>query len=353
MAKIDKLFQSLLSSSGSDLHMAEGQPPKFRIHGRMVKVQHPVLTADSMREYLGEICAPERWKHFHETNDLDFAYAMGDVARFRCNFFRQANGYGAVFRLIPAKIKTLEDLNLPPVLKTFGNLRSGLVLVTGPTGSGKSTTLAAIIDYINVRDARHILTIEEPIEFVHQNKRSVICQREVGLDTNSFAEGLRTGVRQDVDVILVGEMRDLETIALAITAAAMGSLVFGTLHTNSAVKTIDRIIDVFPAGQQSQIRTMLAESLKGICAQLLLKTSDGKGRVACNEILLGTSGLAATIREGNIGNIRNVIQGGGNMGMQLMDDAINRLLVAGRITGHEAYMKAIEKSRFAAHATAG
>ena len=346
MSKIDKLFETMMAAGGSDLHLSEGQPAKMRVHGRMTKMDHPVLTNEMLVAYMQELCSPERWKHYLENRDLDFAYSMGEVARFRCNYFFQTRGMGAVFRTIPAKIKTIEQLNVPVVLKTFAQLRSGLVLVTGPTGSGKSTTLAALIDYINENSARHIVTIEEPIEFVHQNKKSVLCQREVGLDVNSFSDGLRTSIRQDCDVVLVGEMRDLTTISLAVTAAAMGTLVYGTLHTNSAIKTIDRIIDVFPAAQQPQIRTMLADSLKGICAQLLLQTSDGKGRVATNEILVANSGLSATIREGNTANIRNIIQGGKDQGMQLMDDSIMGFLKAGRISGHEAYMKAADKTRF-------
>jgi len=346
MAKIDTLFDTMLFAQGSDLHLAEGQPPKIRRHGRLIKLQHPVLTADMMREYLEEICAPERWQQFLQSGDLDFAYAFGDKARFRSNYFYQAHGMGAVFRTIPADINSLDDLRLPPVLKTFSLLRSGLVLVTGPTGSGKSTTLAAIIDLINDTSTRHILTIEEPIEFVHRNKESIICQREVGIHVNSFAEGLRTAGRQDCDVILVGEMRDYETISLAVSAATTGTLVFGTLHTNSAVKTVDRIIDAFPAGQQAQIRTMLADSLKGVCAQILLRSADERGRIACNEILLSSSALANSIREGNTPNIRNIIQAGRGQGMQLMDDAIEKLLSEEKITAEEAYMKATGKSRF-------
>jgi twitching motility protein PilT len=346
MAKIDTLFDTMLLEQGSDLHLAEGQPPKIRCHGRLVKLPHPVLTADTMREYLEEICAPERWQQFLQCGDLDFAYAFGDKARFRSNYFYQAHGMGAVFRTIPTDINTLDDLHLPPVLKTFSLLRSGMVLVTGPTGSGKSTTLAAIIDLINETSARHILTIEEPIEFVHRNKKSIICQREVGIHVNSFADGLRTAGRQDCDVILVGEMRDYETISLAVSAATTGTLVFGTLHTNSAVKTVDRIIDAFPAGQQAQIRTMLADSLKGVCAQILLRSADERGRIACNEILLSNSALSNSIREGKTTNIRNVIQAGRGQGMQLMDDAIQKFLSEQKITAEEAYMKATEKARF-------
>lgn len=346
MAKIDELFDAMLAADGSDLHLAEGQPPKIRQHGRLVLLDHPPLTAETIRAYLDEICAPERWQHFLASGDLDFAYAFADKSRFRANYFNQAHGMGAVFRTIPSRIKTIDELNLPPVVKSFSLLRSGLLLVTGPTGSGKSTTLAAIIDLINSTGARQILTIEEPIEFVHPNKRSVICHREVGTDVNSFADGLRTAGRQDCDVILVGEMRDFETISLAISAATTGTLVFGTLHTNSAVKTVDRIIDVFPAGQQPQIRTMLADCIKGVCAQILLRTADGRGRIACNEILLPSAALGNTVREGKTTNIRNIIQAGRGAGMQLMDDAIEKYLAEQKITREEAYMKATDKSRF-------
>ena len=346
MAKIDTLFDTLLSEQGSDLHLAEGQPPKIRCHGRLSKLPLPVLTADTMREYLEEICTPERWQQFLQSGDLDFAHTFGDKARFRTNYFYQAHGMGAVFRTIPTAITTLDDLGLPPVLKTLSLLRSGLVLVTGPTGCGKSTTLAAIIDLINETSARHILTIEEPIEFVHRNKKSIISQREVGMHVNSFADGLRTVGRQDCDVILVGEMRDYETISLAVSAATTGTLVFATLHTNSAVKTVDRIIDVFPAAQQAQIRTMLADSLKAVCAQILLRSADARGRIACSEILLSNAALANSIREGKTPNIRNIIQAGRGQGMQLMDDAIQKLLGEKKISTEEAYMKATDKSRF-------
>ena len=350
MAVIDQLFNAMFSLGGSDLHLSEKEPPKIRHHGRLRKLTHPPLTGDMMREYLEEICSPDRWQEYLATGDLDFAYSMGEEARFRANYFFQEHGMAAVFRIIPVKIKTLEQLQMPPVLKKFCRLRSGLVLVTGPTGSGKSTTLAAIIHEINMNSARHILTLEEPIEFVHPNIRSIICQREVGVDVPSFAEGLKIATRQDCDIILVGEMRDRESIALAISAAAMGTLVFGTLHTNSAVKTIDRIINVFEADEQQQIRTMLADSLQGICAQLLLKTADLKGRVACNEILLRSSALPACIREGNISNIRTIIQGGRTQGMQSMDASIQQRLGAQLISGEEAYMKAHDKNLFSQYA---
>lgn len=349
MAAIDSLFEALLEFDGSDLHISQGQPPKIRQHGRMVSLDAPVLTGEDMEGYLKEITSPERWEHYLDNLDLDFAYAMGDVARFRSNYFFQENGYAAVFRIIPSKILTMEDLGLPNILKSFGELRSGLVLVTGPTGSGKSTTLAAIIDYINSNHARHILTVEEPIEFVHKNKKSFLCQREVHLDCSSFAAGLKAGLRQDLDVILVGEMRDLETISLAVTAAATGSLVFGTLHTNSAIKTVDRIVDVFPADQQEQIRSMLAESLKGICAQLLMKKVGG-GRCAAQEILISSPALASAIRSNNNASITNIIQSGGAQGMSTMDAAIGVHLDAGRISGETAYMKAINKHQFEEYA---
>lgn len=347
MAKIDRLFDLMLERGASDLHLLQGQPPKIREHGRMVALEDEAnISEQEMTAYLKEICVPERWSEFLERKDLDFAYEKDETFRFRANYYGQLHGFGAVFRVIPTKILTLEELNLPEILKSFAALRSGLVLVTGPTGSGKSTTLAAIIDYINDHYSRYILTIEEPIEFVHPNKKSVFCQREVGDDVASFGEGLHTACRQDCDVILVGEMRDYETISLALSAASMGTLVFGTLHTNSAVKTIDRIIDVFPADQQGMARTMLADSLRGICAQLLLKKQGG-GRIAANEILLGTTGLAASIRENNIGNIRNIIQGGKKLGMQMMDDVLMDYQKQELISEEEAYLKAQDKNRFA------
>lgn len=354
MAKIDRLFEVLLKLQGSDLHLLEGEKPKVRVHGRLEPIEkEPVLTREIIEGYLKEICEPERWARFIETMDLDFAYAKDEQFRFRSNYYFHLKGMGAVFRTIPTTIQTLEELNLPPVLKTFAGLRSGLVLVTGPTGSGKSTTLAGLIDYINKNDSRYILTIEEPIEFVHQNKKSYFCQREVGVDTPSFAAALRNASRQDTDVILVGEMRDYLTIALAISAAAMGALVFGTLHTNSASKAIDRIIDVFPPEEQGKARTMLSDSLRGVCAQLLLKRTGGKGRIVVNEILLATQGLSKSIREGNVANIRNIIQAGKSNGMQLMDDVIEKYLKEKLIDGEEAYFKAQDKKRFIQYAPKG
>jgi twitching motility protein PilT len=295
---------------------------------------------------LSEICDGQNWELFEERGDLDFAYEMDERSRFRCNFLKQTNGYGAVFRLIPTRIATLDELGIPPVVKQFGHLRGGLVLVTGPTGSGKSTTLAALIDYVNENFARHIVTIEEPIEFVHSNKRSIITQREVPVDSISFPAGLKAALREDADIVLVGEMRDLETISLALTAAETGLLVFGTLHTNNARKTVDRMVDVFPADKQAQARTMLANSLRGVLAQLLLKKGDGSGRVAVNEILIASPAVSAIIREGATQKLQDVIVSGKGQGMQFMDDAIQALLDAGAVSPHEAFMKAIDKNRF-------
>src|SRR6476659_8492442 len=258
MPYIDKLFEVLVNEGASDLHIGEGQPPKLRKHGDVMPICEKPLRRDEVASMLSQICGSKSWALFEERGDFDFAYEMDERSRFRCNFLKQTNGYGAVFRLIPTKIATLDQLRIPAVVKQFGHLRGGLVLVTGPTGSGKSTTLAALIDYINTTFSRHIVTIEEPIEFVHGNKRSIITQREVPVDCVSFPDGLKAALREDADIVLVGEMRDLETISLALTAAETGLLVFGTLHTNNARKTVDRMVDVFPANKQAQARTMLA-----------------------------------------------------------------------------------------------
>ncbi len=344
---IDQYFQHLVASGGSDLHLSEGQPPKLRAHGTIQPISEGILEHDTIRNMLAEICDPKAFEHFLESGDLDFAYEMDVESRFRCNYFRQKNGLGAVFRLIPTKIKTLQDLNVPDSIERFGDMRSGLVLVTGPTGSGKSTTLAALIDYINVNFSRHIVTVEEPIEFVHNNKKSTITQREVPVHCPSFADGLRASLREDADIVLVGEMRDLETISLALTAAETGLLVFGTLHTNNARKTVDRLVDVFPSDQQAQVRTMLAGSLRGVVAQLLLKTEDG-GRTAVNEILVSTPAVSSVIREGATQKLFDIITGGKEHGMQFMDDSIWAKMLEGKVSALEAYMKAIDKSRFKA-----
>lgn len=347
MAEIDRLFQYLVEQGGSDLHLSEGEPPKIRVHGAVTAIPNePVLDSEVIRRMLEEICDPKAFQIYIETGDLDFAYEMDEESRFRCNYLKQRKGLGAVFRLIPTEIMSLEDLGVPEVVKRFGHIRSGLILVTGPTGSGKSTTLAAILDYININFNRHIITIEEPIEFVHRNKNSIITQREVPIQTPSFADGLRAALREDSDIVLVGEMRDLDTISLALTAAETGLLVFGTLHTNNARKTVDRIVDVFPADQQSQVRTMLAASLRGVLAQLLCKRADRPGRVAVHEIMFATPAVSAIIREGATQKLYDVITGGKADGMQFMDESIWSKLQSGQITPEEAYMKAIDKTRF-------
>ena len=344
--KIDEFFQTLVEQGGSDLHLSEGEPPKIRVHGDVTAIREEALTHEDMVELMEPICPPKLWKEFCEIGDADFAYEMDEKSRFRCNYMKQQRGYCCVFRLIPTKILTMEQLNVPEQIKRFGEMRSGLVLVTGPTGSGKSTTLAALIDYINTNFARHIITVEEPIEFVHPSKKSIITQREVPNNCPTFADGLRASLREDADIVLVGEMRDLETISLALTAAETGLLVFGTLHTNNARKTVDRIIDVFPAEQQAQARTMLAGSLRGVVAQLLMKRCDKPGRVAVNEILFATPAVSAIIREGATQKLADVIIGGKGLGMQFMDDAIWQKLQQGIVSPEEAYMKAIDKARF-------
>jgi twitching motility protein PilT len=347
MAQIDELFRLLKAKKGSDLHLAAGLAPRMRQHGELHEIEGwPVLFDDDLRELLREIASDPQWAEYERTNDLDFAYGLEGVARFRANYFMQQNGAGAVFRIIPEKIIPIEELKLIPTIERFAHLQQGLVLVTGPTGSGKSTTLASVLDKINSTYSKHIVTIEDPVEFVHQNKKSVLSQREVGVDAESFGTALRAAIRQDADVVLVGEMRDLETIALAMTAAEMGMLVFGTLHTNNAAKTVDRVIDAFPAEQQTQVRTMLSESLAGVVSQLLLRTADGKGRIAVNEVLIKTPGLPNVIREGNTPMLHSIIQSGRKDGMQAMDDALFALAKEGRISGEDAYMKATHKKRF-------
>lgn len=343
---IEKLLKMIRDLDGSDLHISAGMPPKIRVHGHLRPVTKEPLTNEQVEALLLPPLDDKRRETFAEKQDLDWAYAMPGIARFRCSYFQQQQGMGGVFRLIPEEIKPVEELGVPAHVENFCNLRNGLVLCTGPTGSGKSTTLAALVDYINRNQSRHIVTIEEPIEFVHANKTSQITQREVGIDTESFAKALRSVGRQDPDVILVGELRDLETIGLAITAAEMGYLVFATLHTNSAAKTIDRIIDVFPEEQQNQVRTMLSCSLKGIIAQLLIPKKGGKGRVAVNELLFYDGSLPNIIREGAIHKIVSLIEGGRGKGMQLMDDAILARYKEGSISGENAYRWAAEKKKF-------
>jgi len=346
MASLDQLLKVIVDQGGSDLHIGEGQPPKMRKHGDVAPIREKPLARDETMSMLREVCGERNWKIFEERGDLDFAYEMDAASRFRCNYLKQTHGYGAVFRLIPTKIASLEQLGIPLVAKEFAHLGGGLVLVTGPTGSGKSTTLAALIDYINDNFSRHIVTIEEPIEFVHDNKRSIITQREIPGDSESFPVALKAALREDADIVLVGEMRDLETVSLALTAAETGLLVFGTLHTNNARKTVDRMVDVFPAARQPQARAMLANSLRGVLAQLLLKKADGSGRVAVNEVLVANAAVSAIIREGATQKLQDVIVSGRGQGMQFMDDAIFALLEKKVVNPHEAFMKSIDKNRF-------
>ena len=344
--QVDKLMLRMRDMSASDLHLTEGSPPKMRVHGELKALRMAPLTHEVVESLMREMVTPDLWARFMKEHDLDFAHAIPDYARFRSNFLYQHSGLGAVFRIIPDEMMTFEELGLPNSVLQFVELGFGLVVVTGPTGSGKTTTLASIIDYINDHYSRHVITLEEPIEFVHISKKCLITQREVGLHTHSFANALRSAMRMDPNVILVGEMRDPETISMALTCAEMGVLVFGTLHTNSASKTVDRIVDVFPAEEQSRIRTMLSTSLSGVIAQQLCRTADGKGRIACFEILVGTPALGALIRAGQASKIDSMIQAGGSQGMQTMDSHIMRLLQEGRISGEEAYQKSFEKKLF-------
>jgi twitching motility protein PilT len=347
MARVDELLKLLKERNGSDLHLSAGLAPRMRVRGEVETVEGWADLDDSaVRELLMEIAEAAQWQEFEDEWDLDFAYGLPGVARFRANYLMQDRGVAAVFRIIPEEVQSLDELGAPPAVAALADLHKGLVLVTGPTGSGKSTTLAAIIDAINRNHERHIVTIEEPVEFVHFNRKSVVSHREVGTHTNGFAEALRAVIRQDADVVLVGEMRDPETIAMAVTAAEMGLLVFGTLHTNGAGKTISRIIDAFPAEEQEQVRISLSESLTAVVSQLLLPTSDGRGRVAVHEILLRTTGLANMIREGNTVQLQSLIQSGKAQGMQLMDDALFALVKEEKILPMDAYRKALDKSRF-------
>jgi twitching motility protein PilT len=346
MAYIDQFLQIVVHQGSSDLHIGEGQPPKIRTHGDIMPLREEPVSREEAIRMLSEVCGPQNWELFQERGDLDFAYQMDQHSRFRTNYFKQSDGYAAAFRLIPTKISSLEELGVPVVIKEFAHLRGGLLLVTGPTGSGKTTTQAALIDFINQNFFRHVVTVEEPIEFLHNNKRSIITQREVPVDSISFPAGLKAALREDTDIVLIGEMRDLETISLALTAAETGLLVIGTLHTNNARKTVDRMIDAFPADRQAQAQTMLANSLRGVVAQLLLKRSDRPGRIVANEILIANAAVAAIIREGATQKLQDVIISGRAQGMQFMDDAIWALLEKGIVSPYEAFMKAIDKNRF-------
>ena len=347
MPRLDGWLRALKEQGGSDLHLAAGAVPRLRAKGKLAAIAGEAALGDAaLRDMLREVVSEEQWREFESTGDLDFAYGLTGVARFRANFLVQENGAGAVFRMVPEEIKTVQQLGLPPAIASLADLHKGLVLVCGPTGSGKSTTLAAIIDAINANHTKHIVTIEDPVEFVHQNKKSVLSHREIGAHTGSFAEAVRAAIRQDADVVLVGEMRDRETMQMAITAAEMGLLVFGTLHTNGAARSIDRIVDAFPTADQNQIRLSLSESLAGVVAQLLLPTASGKGRCAVYEILLRTQGLPNVIREGNSALLASIIQSGKAQGMQSMDDALFAAAKEGKVKPLDAHSKATDKSRF-------
>ncbi len=346
MAKIDAFFQLMHDEGASDLHLVTGQQPAIRIRGDIERVKYEILTNDGLKAMLYEIAPEHKVKQFEETGDVDFAYEIPGLARYRANFFQQQFGCAAVFREIPSTIVSAQQLGLPPVISKMASLPRGLVLVTGPTGSGKSTTLAAIINEANISRKDHIITIEDPVEFVHQSQSCIVNHREVGRHTKSFTAALRGALREDPDIILVGELRDLETISLAVEAASTGHLVFGTLHTTSAAKTVDRIIEVFPASEQMQIRSTLSDGLRAIVAQVLFKRIDKKGRCAAMEILVANSAVRNLIRESKTFQIPSMMQTGKKYGMQLLDDAIIELLTKGWISGDEAYLKANDKTRF-------
>jgi len=343
---ISELLAFSVKNGASDLHISAGEAPMIRINGDMTKIKMPALEDRQVQAMVYDIMNDEQRKNFEEHLDLDFSFALGDIARFRVNCFWQNRGMSAVFRTIPTEVLTLEQLNAPELFKELAMAPRGICLVTGPTGSGKSTTLAAMLDYRNQMEKGHILTVEDPIEFVHQTKNSLISQREVGAHTKSFASALKGALREDPDVILVGEMRDLETISLALSAAETGHMVFGTLHTSSAPKTIDRIIDVFPAAEKDMVRSMLSESLKAVISQTLMKTSDGKGRVAAHEIMLGTPAVRNLIRENKLAQIVSVMQTGQREGMQTLDMCLQTLVKQRKITQDTAMEKAQNKKLF-------
>jgi len=344
--KIDQFLKDALSKSSSDLHFISGDPPRVRVHGSLTILSPDKLTIDLVKEALYEIMTGALQRDFETFDAVDFAYEIPDVSRFRVNVMRHLNGVGAVFRAIPSSALTLEELKMPEVVHNLCKQTQGMILVTGKTGSGKSTTLAAMIDAINKRLKGHILTIEDPIEFVHKRKGCLISQREVGLHTESFAAALHSALREDPDVILVGELRDLETISIAVTAAEMGILVMGTLHTNGAAQTVDRIVNSFPADKQGHIRTMISTSLRGVVSQQLLPTKGKPGRVAALEILVNTSAVANLIRQGKLDQLETAMQSGGGIGMQTMDNALMDLVERKFVSGIDAYQQANNKSKF-------
>ena len=346
MGKIDTYLEQALKSRASDLHFISGDPVRARVHGELQVILEERLTIDTVQECMYEIMDPKTKHTFEENESADFAYSIPDVSRFRVNVFRHLNGIGAIFRAIPSQALTLEQLNMPKVIHDLCKHTQGMILVTGKTGSGKSTTLAAMIDSMNKNLKGHILTIEDPIESVHQSQGCLMSQREIGEHSDSFAAALHSALREDPDVILVGEMRDLETISIAVTAAEMGILVMGTLHTNGAGQTVDRIINSFPADKQAHIRTMISTSLRGVVSQQLLPTKNESGRVAALEVLINTSAVGNLIRQGKLDQLETAMQSGGAMGMQTMDSALMKLVEGAMISGKEAYLQANHKSKF-------
>ncbi len=343
---ISELLAFSVKNKASDLHLSAGLPPMIRVHGDIRRINLPPMDHKDVHRMVYDIMNDSQRKVYEEVLEVDFSFEIPGLARFRVNAFNQQKGAGAVFRTIPSKVLTLEELEAPKIFKEISDQPRGVVLVTGPTGSGKSTTLAAMVDYVNDTQYSHILTIEDPIEFVHQSKKCLINQREVGPHTHSFANALRSALREDPDVILVGEMRDLETIRLALTAAETGHLVFGTLHTSSAAKTIDRVIDVFPAAEKDMVRAMLSESLRAVISQTLLKTKDGAGRVAAHEIMIGTPAIRNLIRENKVAQMYSSIQTGGGLGMQTLDQCLLDLVRRNLVTSVEARARAQNKDAF-------
>jgi twitching motility protein PilT len=348
VAGIDPYLIEILERRGSDLHFIAGDPARIRLHGELMTLRPDKLAPDFVKETLYEIMPRPALERFEAKDGADFAHTIPERGRFRVNVMRQLNGMGAVFRAIPSKALTLDELKMPEAVRQMCKANNGLILVTGKTGSGKSTTLAAMIDDINLRVRGHILTIEDPIEFVHHRKSCLISQREIGVHSPTFAAALHSALREDPDVILVGELRDLETMSIAVTAAEMGILVMGTLHTNGAAQTVDRIINVFPSDKQSHVRTMLSTSLRGVVSQQLLQKFDKNGRVAALEILVNTAASANLIRQGKLDQLENVMQSGAQFGMRTMDTAIQQLLDSRQVTGKEAYKKGINKAKFEA-----
>jgi twitching motility protein PilT len=347
MSNIDSYLQAALDKRASDLHFVSGDPVRARIHGELQVLMDERLTVDGVKESMYEIMDDTARRTFEEHESADFAYEIPDVSRFRVNVFQHLNGIGAIFRAIPSQAMTLEQLNMPTVIHDLCKHTQGMILVTGKTGSGKSTTLAAMIDAMNKNLKGHILTIEDPIEFVHKSQGCLMSQREIGEHSDSFAGALHSALREDPDVILVGEMRDLETISIAVTAAEMGILVMGTLHTNGAGQTVDRIINSFPADKQPHIRTMISTSLRGVVSQQLLPTKNGDGRVAALEVLINTSAVGNLIRQGKLDQLETAMQAGGALGMQTMDSALMKLVEGAEVSGKEAYLQANQKSKFA------